>query len=341
MILYCLANKVKTDFAKLIWDDHLSKLQKKHREKVVNYSMFISLLLEYKMKDYENFEATSIPTPIFRVNYWTLKKDQPEGPPFTPHMMSIFTADEPEELQAPKSTLQTKELALEGSRPKAKTRGKKSIPLLMNHLASKIEVPFIGPFLKEAIEAQKGHTKNKSSKAKDKNPSQPSVSTHVVTEMHKEALQATNVQTSLGGTGEERVNPQLSRVMSASISITTGVDSEKSAPKDLVPQQLGADEGTNINITDQTNVGTFSQDPKGTTQPNGEELKPTENMETKTPQNDEQELDDLVHMISKTTTKDVLKEWNLDDDQPINVPSSDVETNIFTDSDDENTPKSY
>ncbi|GKB90423.1 hypothetical protein Tco_0962695 [Tanacetum coccineum] len=38
MILYCLENRVKIRFAKLIWDDLLSKLKKKQRERVVNHS---------------------------------------------------------------------------------------------------------------------------------------------------------------------------------------------------------------------------------------------------------------------------------------------------------------
>ncbi|GJS03263.1 hypothetical protein Tco_0319771 [Tanacetum coccineum] len=87
---------VNINFAKLIWDDLLLKLKKKHREKVVPYSRFISLLLEYKMQDYENDKATPNLTPIFSVHKWALKKDQPEGPPFTNHMLAICSANEPD-----------------------------------------------------------------------------------------------------------------------------------------------------------------------------------------------------------------------------------------------------
>ncbi|GJY13804.1 hypothetical protein Tco_0383113 [Tanacetum coccineum] len=125
MILYCMENGVKIDFAKVIWDDLLSKLQKKHKEKVIPYSRFISLLLEHKMKEtYENPKATSIHTPIFSVNNWTLKKDQPEGPPFTAHTLYICTLDSPEEFKAPKTTPKTEELYPKGKKPGAKNGSK-------------------------------------------------------------------------------------------------------------------------------------------------------------------------------------------------------------------------
>ncbi|GJW71254.1 hypothetical protein Tco_0128171 [Tanacetum coccineum] len=56
IILYCLANKVKVDFPRLIWEDIIHKLNKKTREKVVPNPRFISLLLEYIMPEYENNE---------------------------------------------------------------------------------------------------------------------------------------------------------------------------------------------------------------------------------------------------------------------------------------------
>nr|GEU89404.1 hypothetical protein [Tanacetum cinerariifolium] len=52
----------------------------------------------------------------------------------------------------------------------------------------------------------------------DSNPSRPSVSTHVDTEMHKEDQQATVGPTSLGVTSEERANPQFSNGQTKSIS---------------------------------------------------------------------------------------------------------------------------
>ncbi|GJU21193.1 hypothetical protein Tco_1154535 [Tanacetum coccineum] len=190
MNLYCLANEVKVDYAKLIWDDLLVKLSKKQREKVVNYSRIISLMLDHKMKEtYETFKETSIPTSIFSVNNLTLKPNQPEGPPFTPHMLAIYTADRPKEFQAPKSTLQTGESVTEGSKLGAKPSQRKSILVHQTYSSTILETPFIGPLSKEATKAQKGHSKKqkKSTQAKDKNLSQPSASTHVLTEMHTEA----------------------------------------------------------------------------------------------------------------------------------------------------------
>ncbi|GKE20445.1 hypothetical protein Tco_1431957, partial [Tanacetum coccineum] len=61
-ILYCLANGVTVDHAKLIWEDIIHKLNKKIREKVVPYPRFISLLLEYMMPEYDNEELTINPT---------------------------------------------------------------------------------------------------------------------------------------------------------------------------------------------------------------------------------------------------------------------------------------
>ncbi|GKA50392.1 hypothetical protein Tco_0743465 [Tanacetum coccineum] len=61
-ILYCLADEVKLDYARLIWEDKIHKVSKKTREKVVPYPMFISLLLEYMMPEYENEELIINPT---------------------------------------------------------------------------------------------------------------------------------------------------------------------------------------------------------------------------------------------------------------------------------------
>ncbi|GJX28031.1 hypothetical protein Tco_0236110 [Tanacetum coccineum] len=55
-IIQCLG--VEIDFAKLIWEDFLSKLNKKTKEKVFPYPRFLSLLLQHKMEGYENDEVT-------------------------------------------------------------------------------------------------------------------------------------------------------------------------------------------------------------------------------------------------------------------------------------------
>ncbi|GJT47878.1 hypothetical protein Tco_0974035 [Tanacetum coccineum] len=102
----------------------------------------------------------------------------------------------------------------------------------------------------------------------DSNPSQPLVSTHVDTRMHKEDQQVTSSPTSLGATCEVRANPQLSSGMSAfdlnepiysasfiihsesasgndaSAASIAEFDPGNSAPSDFVPQQQGMNEGT-------------------------------------------------------------------------------------------------
>ncbi|GJS43208.1 hypothetical protein Tco_0931104 [Tanacetum coccineum] len=73
-----------------------------------------------------------------------------------------------------------------------------------------------------------------------RHPIQPSASTPVVAELHKEALQATGGPTSLGATSEDRVNPQLIR-HDASAAFTAEADLGKSDPNDSISKQQGID----------------------------------------------------------------------------------------------------
>ncbi|GJR78835.1 hypothetical protein Tco_0149620 [Tanacetum coccineum] len=50
IVLYSLANGIKIDYANIFWEDIIIKLKKKHREKVVPYTRFLSLLMMHKMK---------------------------------------------------------------------------------------------------------------------------------------------------------------------------------------------------------------------------------------------------------------------------------------------------
>ncbi|GJS89977.1 hypothetical protein Tco_0772613 [Tanacetum coccineum] len=123
----------------------------------------------------------------------------------------------PKEFQAPASTLQTEESVIEGTKSGAKTRRRKSIHKHSKHSSSKLEAPIFGPLSKEASKAPKGQSKKKkSTTANDKYLSQPSVSTLVIAEMHKEAQQATSGLTSLEVTGEVRSDTQLNIVVLAS-----------------------------------------------------------------------------------------------------------------------------
>nr|GEW76583.1 putative ribonuclease H-like domain-containing protein [Tanacetum cinerariifolium] len=60
-IIQCL------DYAKLIWEDLIHKLNKKTREKIIPYLRFISLLLEHIMPKYNNEELTINPTQDIRL----------------------------------------------------------------------------------------------------------------------------------------------------------------------------------------------------------------------------------------------------------------------------------
>ncbi|GKD22343.1 hypothetical protein Tco_1224046 [Tanacetum coccineum] len=112
---------------------------------------------------------------VISIHNWGVKKNQPEGPPFTSHMLAICNAKEPVEAKS-------------GSSSKENTGSK------------------IGLLVKAT----------QFSSAKDCNPSQPSASTPVVAELHKEDQQVIGGPTSLGITSEEGANPQLSSVVSAS-----------------------------------------------------------------------------------------------------------------------------
>ncbi|GJV24740.1 hypothetical protein Tco_1377435 [Tanacetum coccineum] len=109
-ILYCLANGVQVDYAKIIWEDLIHKLNKKTREKIVPYPRFLSLILKHMMPEYENEELTIDPTQVFSVHNLTLKPNQPEEPPFT---------DVPVDSKAPKPSSQTEEVP-QGKKPGAK-----------------------------------------------------------------------------------------------------------------------------------------------------------------------------------------------------------------------------
>ncbi|GJT02599.1 hypothetical protein Tco_0823768 [Tanacetum coccineum] len=150
IILYYLANGVEIDFAKVIWDDIIHKLDKKSREKVVPYPQFISILLEYMMPEYENDELTLNPTQVFSVH------------------------NVPVESQVPKTSSKVK---------KKVSKGKK-------------------------LGARSGLKRKQSSK--HTNPSQPSVSIPVDTDLHKEDQQAAGGPTSLGDTSKEGAHPHLS-----------------------------------------------------------------------------------------------------------------------------------
>ncbi|GKE20233.1 hypothetical protein Tco_1431745, partial [Tanacetum coccineum] len=108
-ILYCLVNRLQVDYAKIIWDDLIHKMNKKTMEKIVPYPRFLSLLLEHMMPEYENEELTINPSKVFSVHNLTLKPNQPEEPSFTDHMKAIYNLDVHVDSKALKPSSQTEE----------------------------------------------------------------------------------------------------------------------------------------------------------------------------------------------------------------------------------------
>ncbi|GJV84363.1 hypothetical protein Tco_1524261 [Tanacetum coccineum] len=166
----------EVEYAKLIWEDLIHKLNKKTREKIVPYHRFISLLLEHMMHEYDNEELTINPTQAI------CKLDV--------HVVS----------KAPKPSSQNEEVPQgKNSRAKSGLRRKQS----SKHTSESQT---------EASKSKTGQSKTetKYSSAKDKSPSHPSPPTPVVGELHKEAQQAAGGPTSLGATSKEGTHPQLS-----------------------------------------------------------------------------------------------------------------------------------
>ncbi|GJZ49620.1 hypothetical protein Tco_0603810 [Tanacetum coccineum] len=68
IMLYSLANEINIDCASIFGEDIIFKLNKKHKERVILYSRFLSLLMMHKMKGYGDGDVTLNPTQVFNVN---------------------------------------------------------------------------------------------------------------------------------------------------------------------------------------------------------------------------------------------------------------------------------
>ncbi|GJX39875.1 hypothetical protein Tco_0254865 [Tanacetum coccineum] len=118
IILYSLANGINIDYASIFWEDIIIKLNKKHKEKVVPYTRFLSLLMMHKLKEgYGDGKLTLYPTQVFSVNNWALKPNQPEEPLFTNHMLAICNATKPVVFKAPKPSSNAERVP-QGTNPK-------------------------------------------------------------------------------------------------------------------------------------------------------------------------------------------------------------------------------
>nr|GEW77491.1 retrovirus-related Pol polyprotein from transposon TNT 1-94 [Tanacetum cinerariifolium] len=207
------------DYAKIIWEDLIHKLNKKTKEKIFPYTRFISLLLEHMLPKYDNKELIINPTQIFSVHNWILKSNQPEEPPFTDHIKAICNLDMPVDSKAPKHSSPTEKVP-QGKKPGARSRLKRKQSL--KHTSKSTT---------EASKSKSGHSnkETKSSSAMDTSPSHPLPPTPVVGEMHKEAQQAAGGPTSLRDISKDGAHPQLSSGSNPSVL----VDKTKSTRDEL------------------------------------------------------------------------------------------------------------
>ncbi|GJZ41266.1 hypothetical protein Tco_0588152 [Tanacetum coccineum] len=245
IILYYLVNGVEIDFSKVIWEYITHKLNKKSKKIVVPYPWFISLLLEYMMPKYENDKLTLNPTQVFSVYNCALKPNQPEGPPFTDHMLATCKADVLVKSKALRTSSKAEKKVSQGKMPGAKT-GLKRKQSLKHTSKSKNKANKCGSSsptgFKTCHLAQETH----SSSAVDTNPSQPSVSTPVATDLHKKDQQATGGPTSLGTTRCD-----------ASVDSTAKADPKTYAPNDSIPQKQDNTKSVRDGLkTANTNLGT-------------------------------------------------------------------------------------
>nr|GEV05678.1 putative reverse transcriptase domain-containing protein [Tanacetum cinerariifolium] len=201
IILYSLANGINIDYAIIFREDIVSKLNKIHREKVIPYTRFLSLLMMHKMKE-------------------SYRDD---------HILAICNAADPVVFKPPKTSFNAHRVP-QGTKLRAKFGQKKHLTSSIQPSMSIIEATK-GRSSKAHTVSENGHLKRKkeSSSAMDSNPSQTLASTPMVAEMHKEDHQSTYGPTSLGVTSEASVNPHLS-----SDSIVE-VNPRLSAPNDSIP----------------------------------------------------------------------------------------------------------
>ncbi|GJY91539.1 retrovirus-related pol polyprotein from transposon TNT 1-94 [Tanacetum coccineum] len=120
--------KQPSGFKSSEFPNHVCKLDKAlYGIKQAPRAWFLSLLLEHKMDGYGNDEVTLNPTQIFSAHNWAQNKDQPEGPPFTDHMMAICNADAPMAFKAPKTSSKNKNQVPKGKKPRATSGRRKKV----------------------------------------------------------------------------------------------------------------------------------------------------------------------------------------------------------------------
>nr|GEU31864.1 hypothetical protein [Tanacetum cinerariifolium] len=154
-------------------------------------SQYKEYLLEFWYTDKPKITpSNSKPNQVFSAHNWALKKNQPNGPPFTKHILDICKADVPIAFKSPKPSSKTEKKVTQGTKLGATTRRrKKQIPFTYNHPQCKINTTKGVSSTKGDTGSQTGHSMKEthSSSAMDSNPIQPLALTLVVAELHKEA----------------------------------------------------------------------------------------------------------------------------------------------------------
>nr|GEW52121.1 hypothetical protein [Tanacetum cinerariifolium] len=155
-----------------------------------------------------------------------MKPNQPEEPSFIAHILAICNTAKPVVFKAPITSSKAESVS-QGAKPGAQIGHKKPLTSLKQPSVSNKEATK-GGSSKVPTGSKTGYSRKRkeSSSAMDSNLSQPSVSTLIDTELHKEDQQVTGGPTSLGVTNEERANPQLS---SRASSTTINGDKEEAS----------------------------------------------------------------------------------------------------------------
>ncbi|GJW43679.1 hypothetical protein Tco_0072478 [Tanacetum coccineum] len=172
-------------------------------------------------------------------NNWALKPNQPKEPPFIDYMLAICSTAKPLVFK-PLKLSSNAERVSQGTKPGDQPRHKKhSTSSKQPSVSSKEETK--GGSSKAPIGSKTGHLKKKkdSNLTMESNPIQTSVSTPVVTEMHKEDQQATGGPNSLGVTTPFIIHYESALGYDASANSTAEADPAKSPPSDFIPQQQG------------------------------------------------------------------------------------------------------
>ncbi|GKD61754.1 hypothetical protein Tco_1299263, partial [Tanacetum coccineum] len=206
----------------------------------------------------EDGEVTPYPTQIFSVNNWALKTNQPEGPPFTNHMLAICSAAKLVVFKAPKpySNAERVSQGKLGAQPEHK---KHSTSLKQPYVSSQ-EATKGGSF-KASTGSKTSHFKRKkdSSSTMESNPNQTLASNLWLLKCIKRTSRQLVAQILYGSPVKKEQT--LSSVVSASgydasANFTTEADLEKYAPSDFIPQQQGMNEETKSTSYDHLFAGT-------------------------------------------------------------------------------------